>query len=186
MAQIRLATDAELAKVGDLTVASYDADGHLTGPDDVYDQEYSDVLADAHSRSADSMVFVAIDHHELLGTVTWCPPPSTMSELAREQFQGEFRMLAVSPNARTRGIGRQLVEHCVERARKTGLTEIWLSSLPSMSAAHRLYLRLGFERVRERDWYPEPGTVLWAFRLILDTEVNENRPRAPLATTTKR
>jgi len=36
-----------------------------------------------------------------------------------------------------------------------------------MLAAHRLYRRLGFVRVPERDWEPVPGVVLWAFGIEL-------------------
>ena len=43
-----------------------------------------------------------------------------------------------------------------------------ISSLPDMSAAHRLYGRLGFRRAPELDWYPVPGVLLIAFRLDLE------------------
>ena len=33
--------------------------------------------------------------------------------------------------------------------------------------AHRLYARLGFVRIPERDWSPFPGVDLWALRLPL-------------------
>ena len=35
---------------------------------------------------------------------------------------------------------------------------------PQMYAAHRLYQRLGFRRVPERDWSPTPGIDLLAYR----------------------
>jgi hypothetical protein len=37
-----------------------------------------------------------------------------------------------------------------------------------MAAAHRLYARLGFVRVPERDWEPVPGVQLLGFRLDLE------------------
>jgi ribosomal protein S18 acetylase RimI-like enzyme len=36
-----------------------------------------------------------------------------------------------------------------------------------MHAAHRLYERLGFTRVPERDWSPVPGVQLVAYALPL-------------------
>ena len=41
------------------------------------------------------------------------------------------------------------------------------SSLPEMRAAHRVYERVGFRRVPERDWSPVPGVDLLAFALRL-------------------
>ena len=38
-----------------------------------------------------------------------------------------------------------------------------LSSLGVMTAAHRIYERLGYERVPDRDWSPAPGVQLIAY-----------------------
>ena len=76
-------------------------------------------------------------------------------------------MLAVAPQAQGRGVGQALARHCVDRFRETGAVAVVLSSTPGMVDAHRLYARLGFERLPERDWQPVPGVLLWAFRLDL-------------------
>jgi hypothetical protein len=41
-----------------------------------------------------------------------------------------------------------------------------LSSLASMTAAHRMYARLGYERDPGRDWSPLPGVDLLAFSKV--------------------
>ena len=40
-----------------------------------------------------------------------------------------------------------------------------LSTDPRMTAAHRLYERLGFRRLPERDWTPVPGIDLLVYAL---------------------
>jgi hypothetical protein len=40
-----------------------------------------------------------------------------------------------------------------------------MSSMDRMSSAHRVYERLGFTRVPEDDWSPEPGVLLLAYVL---------------------
>jgi hypothetical protein len=45
-----------------------------------------------------------------------------------------------------------------------------LSSLPVQRDAHRIYERLGFVRLPERDWSPHDGVDLLAFRLDLTTD----------------
>jgi ribosomal protein S18 acetylase RimI-like enzyme len=164
---IRVAREEEYAAVGALSVAGYDADGYLTYPDGTFDDDYAGWLADARARAQKSTLLVAFDGDELIGTVTWCPYGSGDAQLAKEPHQGEFRTLSIAPGARGRGVGRALVEHCLERARSAGLTEVLLFSLKEMLPAHRLYTRLGFVRRPDLDWSPEPEVNLWAFSLTL-------------------
>ncbi len=161
--EIREAREDEYAAVGDLTVAGYDADGYLTYPDGTFDDNYAGWLRDATSRGRSSVLLVAADGDELLGTVTWCPPGSSAREVSTSDTQGEFRTLSVAPAARGRGIGRALVTACFDRARAAGLTEVVLCSLEDMKPAHQLYESFGFVRRPELDWSPQPDVTLWAF-----------------------
>jgi ribosomal protein S18 acetylase RimI-like enzyme len=76
-------------------------------------------------------------------------------------------MLAVDPTAQGRGAGRALVTRVVDGFRAAGARSIVLCSLTTMTAAHRLYARLGFARDPALDWSPVPGVDLVAFRLEL-------------------
>ncbi|NYG60549.1 ribosomal protein S18 acetylase RimI-like enzyme [Nocardioides daedukensis] len=157
--RVRLAEPSEYAALGELTAAAY-ADFTL-GPAD----PYVDKLRDARARAKEAELWVASDDSgTLLGCVTWCPPGSVWREISRPG-EGEFRMLAVSPSAQGQGVGVALAEHCIALSRADGDSAMVLSSLPGMAAAHRLYARLGFERLPERDWSPVPGVELIAFRL---------------------
>jgi ribosomal protein S18 acetylase RimI-like enzyme len=160
--RIRLARPEEYAGVGALTVEAYAADGFLDGTDD-----YADQLRDAAGRAAHAELWVAVDDDGALGTVTYCPPGSRYCELATDPDQGEFRMLAVAPAGRRRGLGRALVEHCIARSRALVHRELLLCSSTTMLTAHRLYGTLGFERAPELDWSPLPSVKLLAFRLTL-------------------
>jgi ribosomal protein S18 acetylase RimI-like enzyme len=83
-----------------------------------------------------------------------------------DEGEAEFRMLVVDPAARGRGLGEALVRACIERARALGSPRLRLSTLPLMTAAHRLYERLGFVRTPERDWSP-PTVRLLSYALDL-------------------
>ena len=168
MLEVRPARAEDLQSVGTLTVAGYDADGHLTMTDGLYDHAYADWLGDATARGRDGGVLVAVDGDELLGTTTWCPPGSPHRDLATRPDQGEFRTLSVSPSARRRGVGRALVQECLRLARDAGLAEVLLCSLPDMTTAHRLYTAMGFARRSDLDWSPVPGVQLWGFSIDLD------------------
>jgi len=161
---VRPVHTTELAAVGDLTVAAYHADGHVHE-----DDPYSAALRDTATRAREAEVYVAelVDAPGVLaGTVTFCPQGSPWCELATDG-DGEFRMLAVDPAFRRRGVAAALVSTCLERARELGYRGLVLSSLPAQDAAHRLYERLGFRRTPDLDWSPAQDIRLLAFRLDL-------------------
>jgi len=155
---LRRATPGDYAAAGEVTVAAYEP--FVTGPEDGYVGK----LRDAAARDAGAELWVATpaDGDEVLGTVTICPAGSAWREIARDD-EGEFRMLAVDPAAQGTGAGTALARLCEERAREHGATGMALSSLASMTAAHRVYARLGYEREPGRDWSPVAGVHLLAF-----------------------
>jgi GNAT superfamily N-acetyltransferase len=160
---LRRAQPEELTAVGELTLAAYVADGYLDNDDD-----YATALRAAAHRAAEAELVVAVDpvSHELLGTVTFCLSGSHYAEIS-VVGEAEFRMLAVAPAARGRGIGADLARWCVDQAREQGCTALVISSLDRMKSAHRLYERMGFRRLPERDWAPAPDITLIAYRLDL-------------------
>lgn len=168
---IRPALEDEFAPIGALTVAGYDADGYLTHADGTFDEHYASWLRDGQTRGRDGVLVVAASADSILGTVTWCPPGSPYRELATHKNQGEFRTLAVSQDARGRGVGRALVKWCVDQARTEGLREMVLSSLPEMAPAHRLYESLGFIRRPDLDWSPIVKVNLWGYSLDLTASI---------------
>ncbi|UQS23132.1 GNAT family N-acetyltransferase [Amycolatopsis thermalba] len=158
---VRPARPEEFAAVGALTVSAYVADGLIAADDD-----YVRELSDAAHRAAHAELLVATDDDGLLGSVTIVRPGTHYSEIARDG-ELEFRMLATAPAARGRGVGELLTRTVVEKAREIGASAVVMSSLDAMKTAHRLYERLGFSRLPERDWEPLPGRWLRAFRLAL-------------------
>jgi ribosomal protein S18 acetylase RimI-like enzyme len=160
---IRPAHDGELAAIGALTLDAYAADGFLTAEDG-----YAEDLRDAAGRAREAELYVAVgEDGRLLGTVTYCPAGSDYQEVAAGPREGEFRMLAVAPEARRQGVAEALVRLCVERSEELGYDAVVLSSMAGQVQAQRLYARLGFRRTPDLDWRPRPEIELLAFRLDL-------------------
>ncbi len=151
---VRRAGPDDLVAAGDVCVAAYAP--FTVGSSDFYIAE----LRDAARRDREAEVWVAVEGGRVLGCVTSCPPGSPWSEIAMGPEEGEFRMLAVDPAARGRGVGAALVGRCEARARAHGAVGMVLSTLAEMASAHRLYERLGYRRAPERDWQPKPGIDL--------------------------
>src|SRR5215470_8652318 len=79
----------------------------------------------------------------------------------------ELRLLAVTPAARGHGIGRALVEECIERTRKAGAKELGIHTSISMQAAIHLYESFGFVRFPADDFQPEGAELVTSYRLPL-------------------
>jgi ribosomal protein S18 acetylase RimI-like enzyme len=163
--EVREARPEESAELGRIVVDAYRAIGALEG-----DEEYAAELRDVAGRAKVAVVLAAVDAADgrPIGCATYVPGPS--SPLAEELGPGEasIRMLAVDPAASGRGAGTALAAACVERARADGFRRVVLHSLPVMTGAQRIYERLGFRHVPERDWVPVPHIHLLCFVLDLD------------------
>jgi putative acetyltransferase len=59
----------------------------------------------------------------------------------------ELRKMYFLKEARGRGLGRRLIEHCITAARGMGYRSMYLETLTGMDAAQNLYERLGFRRL---------------------------------------
>jgi putative acetyltransferase len=71
----------------------------------------------------------------------------------------EMKRLYVRPAFRATGLGRTLAERIVAAAVGAGYTRMRLDTLPSMTAAQRLYRALGFRDVAPYCDNPVPGAV---------------------------
>jgi ribosomal protein S18 acetylase RimI-like enzyme len=74
-------------------------------------------------------------------------------------------MLGVDPSARGRGIGRALVEACIEQTRATGKRVVTLRTTERMKAAQALYSSMAFRRDEGNDMLTESGMPLLAYRM---------------------
>ncbi|MGI9822422.1 GNAT family N-acetyltransferase [Agromyces sp. Marseille-Q5079] len=142
---VRLIRPDEVEAVSALAVGAYAASYDLS------DGYRADIGAVAE-RARDHEVWVAVDTgtDALLGTVSTPREGRTMSPVAHDG-ELDFRLLAVASTARRRGVGERLVEHVLDLARERGIARVVLNTGPDMLAAHRLYERLGFARLPERE-----------------------------------
>ncbi len=162
--RIETVQPSQYAALGDLTVAAYRAlPGRPTS------DRYAAMLRDVAGRAQQAEVVVALDEEDgtVLGGVTCVgSADSELAEFAAADEAG-FRMLAVAGSARSRGVGRALVEACIERARRDAKARLTLQTTANMRDAHRLYERLGFRRTPDSDIIVENGLHLMAYTLDL-------------------
>jgi GNAT superfamily N-acetyltransferase len=63
--------------------------------------------------------------------------------------------LAVAPSSRGQGVGRALLERGVTRAKRAGMSKVWLELVASIDGSTSLYMSVGF---RESTRVPLGGT----------------------------
>ncbi|MEI7772559.1 MAG: GNAT family N-acetyltransferase [Chloroflexales bacterium] len=164
---IRDARDDEHAAIRDLTLGAYAIYAELMPPA-AWDGLRQALLG---ALAADGPVerMVAEQAGALIGSVLLFPPAAHRDSAGGRMIWPELRLLAVAPAARGQGVGAALVAACIARARASGVPTLGLYSSDLMSAAVRLYTRLGFARAPEYDFHPPGGGLVQAFRLTLDS-----------------
>ncbi len=109
---------------------------------------------------------VVVRGDAVLGATIMLHPGSAMHQVARPG-EREFRLLAVDPQARGQGVGEALVRACIDVCIGDGAQALVLWTRPTMTAAQRLYERLGFVRVPDRDEEDPRGFTRMVYRLAL-------------------
>jgi ribosomal protein S18 acetylase RimI-like enzyme len=162
--QIREVLPGEYRDTGSLIQRAY---AEYARPSDPLWAEYFGMLADVARRAAVATVLVAVAGGRIVGTATVELDRTLEGAEDLQPGQANFRLLAVDPVARGGGVGRRLVEACVEVARRAGKQVATLHTTEQMVVAQRIYRSLGFRREPSREVEPYPDLVLQAFRLPL-------------------
>ena len=158
MHTIRAAEPADFAAIAELTARVYIDEGFSP-------ESAENVLRDVAARASGTTLLVAFDETSdaVAGAVSLVPPGSSFRQVGLDD-EFEVRLLAVNPAVRGHGTGEALVRACIEAAAREGKAVV-LSTQPTMEAAQRLYARLGFQRIPDRDWQRASGRPMLVYRL---------------------
>jgi GNAT superfamily N-acetyltransferase len=118
---------------------------------------------------ADKDFLIAESEGALLGAVAFYRDASAQGHGLPREWAG-LAALAVDPEARGRGIGRQLAEACVLRAWRMGRQFLALHSAEFQEVARKLCLTMGFQRCPQYDFdlAGQPAPDLKGERLAVD------------------
>jgi GNAT superfamily N-acetyltransferase len=109
-------------------------------------------VLDVEGRMVGGEVLVAVSDGRIVGTVTYFADANEEGvQAAFAPLTAGIRATAVDPDAQGAGIGRTLVEACIERATADGARAIALHTASFMAAAVAVYERTGFRRSPSSD-----------------------------------
>lgn len=156
---IRAEHDSEICTIIQTVGAEFGAIGDGFGPSD------AEVLTMSQHYTAEqqSLYLVAHLNGKIVGGGGIAP------------FQGshqtcELKKLFLLPESRGLGIGKQLVQHCLEFAAQQGFTQCYLDTLSSMTAAISLYEQMGFTHLdRPLDGTEHSGCDVWMLKNLTPT-----------------
>lgn len=113
----------------------------------------------------------------LVGSVAYCPPGNSRFPIPSDW--ASVLLLAVSPRYRKQGIGRSLLQACIQQACKDGSETIGLFTSEVMTGARQLYDSFGF--CQDCEIPQRFGLKYWQYKLDLKTTIlqNANTPEPP-------
>ncbi len=168
---IRNARPEEFEEVGKLMVNVY---SQLEGFPDKFEQpEYYELLLNVgnFTKKNNTELLVAIlNENKVAGAVVYFSDLKNYGSggtITGIQNASGFRLLAVDPDERGKGIGKLLSKACIERAISHNQKELYIHSTASMNIAWGMYERLGFVRCKEIDFFQGELSV-YGFKLALE------------------
>jgi putative acetyltransferase len=105
-----------------------------------YEDPYLDLMFEEYSKPK-SIYYVVEKEGRIVGSCGVAPlinEAETYCELQKMYFLSEIRGL---------GIGRQIIEKCIESAKEFGFEQCYLETMPFMLEAQKLYKKVGFENI---------------------------------------
>ena len=132
---------------------------------------FGNEIANVRGRTSDSTLFVAEVDGRLAGSVTMFS-----GWRGTQEGSAQLRLLAVPPENRGSGVGRALMEACIERAKRDGKQRLVLTTTQEMAVARELTESLGFVREPGLDHEPAPGVRYQGYELKLGDNAEGTAP----------
>jgi len=100
-------------------------------------------LEDLHAvyQKDKAIYFVVEQNHKVLGG-------GGIAQLDNsEESTCELQKMYFLPQARGKGLGAEMIEKCMKKAKEFGFDQCYLETLPYMTAAQKLYKKNGFTQI---------------------------------------
>jgi len=168
---IRIAKPNEFEEIGKLMVRVY---SQLEGfPKEDEQPAYYKMLANIgeFTNKPETELLVAISpDHKITGGVVYFSDMQYYGSggtATKEKNAAGFRLLAVDPAVRGKGIGKLLTNECIRKAKDKKLSQVIIHSTKAMQTAWKMYEGMGFKRSEDLDFL-QGQLPVFGFRLLLN------------------
>ena len=142
MYEIREATPDEYSQLGELMVQAYSQLEGFPGPEE--NPEYYDILRNVgeFAQKPKAKLIVAVSEEgQVDGGLVYFGDMryyGVGGEANLRQKEGAFRLLAVNSNIQGKGLGKRLVQACIDQARSEGFEYLMIHSTKYMKIARKI------------------------------------------------
>ncbi|MEZ4938456.1 MAG: GNAT family N-acetyltransferase [Crocinitomicaceae bacterium] len=84
--------------------------------------------------------FIAIEKGEVIGGAGIAP-------LKGDTYVWELQKMYIRQSARGKGVGKKLIELCIQNAKTRNLSYLYIETLDSMKEANSMYQKYGFKKI---------------------------------------
>jgi GNAT superfamily N-acetyltransferase len=165
---IRNADPGEFEEIGKLMVQVY---SKLEGfPTAIEQPNYYKMLATIGALTTNpqtELLVAATEENKIMGAVVYFGDMQYYGSggtATKEQDAAGFRLLAVDPLSRGKGIGKLLIHQCIQKAKEKKYNQVIIHSTMAMQIAWKIYENLGFKRAEDLD-FMQGELPVFGFRL---------------------
>ncbi|MEZ5647904.1 MAG: GNAT family N-acetyltransferase [Alphaproteobacteria bacterium] len=171
---IRKAQVEELPGLGKLVVDVYSKIPGLPKIDDQPDYYQMLLEAPKRVRNPAITIYVALkDSGQILGCIDFIDTMKHYGSGGSAHTIPDaagIRLLAVKPECRGKGVGKELTLFCIERARELRKSKVILHTTKAMQTAWGMYEKLRFERFPEID-FQQGALEVYGFKRSLSSKI---------------
>jgi GNAT superfamily N-acetyltransferase len=167
---VRNAKPSEFEEIGKLMVQAY---SQLEGfPKESEQPNYYKMLANIGeftNKPATELLVAVAPGDKITGAVVYFADMKYYGSggtATQEQNASGFRLLAVDPFTRGKGIGKLLTNECIRKARNINVYQMIIHTTKAMQTAWKMYENLGFKRSEDLD-FMQGELPVYGFRLLL-------------------
>jgi putative acetyltransferase len=111
-------------------------------PGTVYFDPTTDALHELFSTTPGSIYFVAVKDGVIVGGGGIFPSPGLPGDTC------ELVKMYLLPHVRGIGLGKKIIEACIQFARQTGYQQIYIETMPELKQAMQTYEKFGFRYLK--------------------------------------
>lgn len=167
---VRNAHESEFAEIGKLMVQVY---SQLKGfPTPQEQPNYYNMLAnigELTKKPCTELLVAVSSEGKIAGGVVYFSDMQYYGSggtATKEKNASGFRLLAVDPSIRGKGIGKLMVDECIRKAKDEKQLQVVIHTTKAMQTAWAMYEKIGFKRSEDLD-FMQGELPVFGFRLVL-------------------